>query len=104
MAGLKHLNADAAYQFDTSNADEVNRDNREKEVPLSSDLTLRGQKCGTVAASCFFVTAVKGPKVIGNDVRDCDKIMSVGNPPGTKCDNNEMPLHAKEWQGIHTNV
>ena len=57
--------------------------------------------CGS---QLFLVTAVKGPKVIGNDVRDCDKIMSVGNPPGTKCDNNEMPLHTKEWQGIYTNV
>ena len=47
----------------------------------------------------FPVTAVKGPKVIGNEVRDCNKIMSVGNPPGTKCDNNVMPRHTKEWQG-----
>ena len=35
------------------------------------------------SSQLFLVTAVKGPKVIGNDVRDCDKIMSVGNPPGT---------------------
>ena len=32
----------------------------------------------------FLDTGVKGPKVIGNDGRDCDKIMSVGNPTGTK--------------------
>ena len=57
------------------------------------------------SSQLFLVTAVNGPKVIGNDVRrDCDKIMSVGNPPGTNCDNNEMPPHDKEWQAIHTNV
>ena len=51
------------------------------------------------SSQLFLVTAVKGPKVIGNGGRDCHKIMSAGNPPGTKCDNNEMPLHTKECQG-----
>ena len=56
------------------------------------------------SSQLFLVTAVKDLKVIGNDVRECDKIMSVGNPPGTNCDNNEMPPHTKEWQVINTNV